>query len=155
MTVQQLADRLTLGALLEEIRSVSGAYELVDHWQQGEFHHDTVLRVDAMRTGVPSPIVIVATNCNGGVKEVLCFEVVPDRLALWHRRCPDNLGFAGELAEPLASARTVHWFDPCDLLKSDARSELRPEFRERQQGGGWVQRSTACEAARDPTRLRR
>ena len=30
-----------------------------------------------------------------------------------------------------------HWFDPCALLTNDARSEYRPEFRERQPGGGW------------------
>jgi hypothetical protein len=32
----------------------------------------------------------------------------------------------------------VHWFDPCELLSHDARSELRPEFRRRQEGGGWA-----------------
>jgi hypothetical protein len=37
----------------------------------------------------------------------------------------------------LSEARTVHWFEPCALLGPDARSELRPEFRERQEGGGW------------------
>jgi len=31
----------------------------------------------------------------------------------------------------------MHWFDPCALLTEDARSEYRPEFRERQEGGGW------------------
>ncbi|HKP61047.1 MAG TPA: hypothetical protein VJV78_30160 [Polyangiales bacterium] len=141
MTVQHLADQLTLGGLLDELRRLAGPYELVDHWKQGEFHHDTVLRVDAGRVRVPGPILIVATNCNGGVKEVLCFEQVPDRSALWHRRCPDNPEFAGEIVAPLASSRTLHWFDPCDLLKPDARSEYRPEFRERQQGGGWQMKS--------------
>ena len=34
----------------------------------------------------------------------------------------------------LASSRTRHWFDPCDLLKPDARSEYRAELRERQAG---------------------
>jgi hypothetical protein len=96
-----------------------------------------VLRVDPQRAGVPGPILIVATNCNGGVKEVLCFLEVPDRYALRHRRCPDSPELSGELTEPLATSRTVHWFDPSDLLKSDARNEYRPEFRERQQGGGW------------------
>lgn len=141
MGVQHLADQFTLGGLLDELRRLAGHYELVDHWKQGEFHHDTVLRVDAARARVPGPILIVATNCNGGVKEVLCFEQVPDRSALWHRRCPDNPEFAGSFVEPLASGRTLHWFDPCELLKSDARSEYRPEFRERQQGGGWQMKS--------------
>jgi len=148
MTVQELADQLTLGAVLDELRRIASHYELVDHWQQGEFHHDTVLRVDAERAGVPGPILIVATNCNGGVKEVLCLREVPDRDALWHRRCPDNPEFAGDLAEPLASSRTQHWFDPCELLRPDARSEYRPEFRERQPGGGWKMKScgaSSCE----------
>ena len=149
MTVQQLAEQLALGGLLEELRRAAGAYELLDHWQQGEFHHDTVLRVDAERAGLPGPILVVATNCNGGVKEVLCFDRLPERYALWHGRCPDNAEFAGELPPLLASSRTVHWFDPCDLLKPDARSEYRPDFRERQAGGGWTMKNcgpTACKA---------
>ena len=36
-----------------------------------------------------------------------------------------------------ARATTEHWFDPCDLLRGDARSELREEYRRRQKGGGW------------------
>jgi hypothetical protein len=138
MTVQHLADQLTLGALLEELRRIAGRYELVDHWQQGEFHHDTVLRVDAERANLPGSILVVATNCNGGVKEVLCFAEVPTRGALWHRRCPNSPEFSGELPALLASSTTLHWFDPCDLLEPDARSEYRPEFRERQYGGGWA-----------------
>ena len=128
------------------MRSVAGGYELVAHWQQGEFHHDTVLRVDAVRAALPGAILVVATNCNGGVKEVLCFRELPDRHALWHRRCPDNPEFSGELAEPLASSRTVHWFDPCELLEPDARSEYRREFRERQQGGGWTLKACGVSA---------
>ena len=80
---------------------------------------------------------MVATNCNGGVKEVLCFDTVPDRWALWHRRCPDNEDFSGELGEVLAQLRTHHWFDPCELLKPDARSEYRPQHRKRARRGGW------------------
>lgn len=143
MQIQRLADQLTLGGVLEELRRVAGRYELVDHWQQGEFHHDTVLQVDPQRVGVPGPFLVVATNCNGGVKEVLCFGRRPGRDALWHHRCPDNPEFAGDLPELLAISRTVHWFDPCELLKPDARSEYRPEFRERQDGGGWKMRSCA------------
>jgi hypothetical protein len=145
MTVQQLADQLTLGGVLDELRRVAGGYELVAHWQQGEFHHDTVLRVDAARAALPGSVLVVATNCNGGVKEVLCFRELPDRYALWHRRCPDNPEFSGELVELLASSRTLHWFDPCELLTADARSEYREEFRERQQGGGWTMK--ACGAS--------
>jgi hypothetical protein len=145
MTIQHLADQLTLGALLDELRRTAGRYELVDHWQQGEFHHDTVLRVDAHRARVPGPILVVATNCNGGVKEVLCFPEMPDRYALWHRRCPDNPEFSGALPDVLASSRTLHWFDPCELLKPDARSEYRAEHRERQAGGGWTMK--ACGAS--------
>jgi hypothetical protein len=151
MNIQQLADQLTLGALLDELRRNAGRYELIEHWQQGEFHHDTVLRIDAQPAGLPGAILVVATNCNGGVKEVLCFGEMPNRYALWHRRCPDNPEFSGALPEVLASSRTLHWFDPCELLKADARSEYRPEFRERQPGGGWTMKTcgTTCESPDD------
>ena len=89
------------------------------------------------RAALPGRILVVATNCNGGVKEILCFDSLPDRGALWHHRCPDNDEFAGELPPVLDSVRTLHWFDPCELLRPDARSEYRPEARERQAGGGW------------------
>jgi hypothetical protein len=137
MTVEQLAHQLTLGAALDELRVRRGGYQLIEHWQQGEFHHDTVLRVDPVKAGLPGSIVVIATNCNGGIKEVLCFERMPDRYSLWHARCPSNPELSGELPPLLASSRTHHWFDPCELLKPDARSELREEFRERETGGGW------------------
>jgi hypothetical protein len=144
--VAALAENLGLGPLLGDLRSRCGGYEIVDHWQQGEFHHDLVLRV----TGavLPGPVLVVATNCNGGVKEVLCFPEVPARGALWHRRCPANDEFSGDLPPLLAEARTVHWFDPCELLGPEARSEYRPEFRERQAGGGWQMAGGSC--GRDP-----
>ncbi len=132
MKAAELARHLILGNLLDAVRDSLGGFELVDHWQQGEFHHDLVLRVDDQPR-----VLVVATNCNGGVKEVLCFDSVPERTALWHDRCPDNPEFTGVLPTKLDVARTVHWFDPCDLLRSDAFSEYKPEFRERQPGGGW------------------
>jgi hypothetical protein len=143
-TIQELADTLVLGALLEEVREHFGPYELVAHWKQGEFHHDVVVRVPSAT--LPGPVLVVATNCNGGIKEVLCFADIPDRYALWHWRCPNVADFGGELLPILARASTTHWFDPCDLLSDDARSELRQEFRARQPGGGW-QMST-CGAPR-------
>jgi hypothetical protein len=139
----ELARFLMLGPLLAEIQRRWGSYEFVDHWQQGEFHHDVVLRVTASEPDTASRVVVVATNCNGGVKEVLCFTSTPDRQALWHARCPENPEFSGELAAPLATARTEHWFDPCELLAPDARSEYRDEFRERQCGGGWIARRSS------------
>src|SRR5438067_2971689 len=81
--VEALAGSLGLGALLAKL----GDYSPVDHWQQGEFHHDVVVRAKNV-------VLVVATNCNGGVKEVLAFDGVPDRWALWHRRCPGNAEFA-------------------------------------------------------------
>lgn len=142
IVVQELADTLVLGALLDEIRTRYTRYELLDHWRQGEFHHDVVVRV-------PDGVFVVATNCNGGVKEVLAFATVPDRWALWHWRCPQVNDFAGELPPLVARAVTAHWFDPCALLVPDARSELREELRERQRGGGWQLASSAC-GARKP-----
>jgi hypothetical protein len=140
LIVTDLARFLVLGALLDEVRQRWGDYELLGHWQQGEFHHDVVLHVPAAVAELGGGILVVATNCNGGVKEVLCFASVPDRLALWHARCPKNLEFSGDTPPLVASARTEHWFDPCELLGPDARSEYRDEFRERQIGGGWLPR---------------
>ena len=78
--------------------------------------------------GLPSPILVVSTNCNAGVKEVLCLDQVPTEGALWHSRCPDIVEFAGQMPTILAAARTRHWFDPTSLLAADARSEYREEF---------------------------
>lgn len=138
--LQQLSGTLMLGSLLEEVRQRFGGYELVDHWQQGEFHHDVVLRVSGAAPQLGGEFLVVATNCNGGVKEVLSFGSLPNRSALWHARCPDNPEFSGALPALLGSAVTEHWFDPCELLTLQARSEYRAEFRERQCGGGWVPR---------------
>jgi len=138
--LERLATTLVLGSLLDELTARYGSYDLVAHWRQGEFHHDIVLQLPATARGdLPGAVLVVATNCNGGIKEVLVFESVPDRLALWHHRCPDSPDFEGMLSPILGRAVTEHWFDPCELLGADARSELRPEYRQRQHGGGWEQ----------------
>ncbi len=140
LALRVLSRALVLGALLDCLEQRYGGYELVAHWTQGEFHHDVVLRVPERALGeLPGRVLVVATNCNGGVKEVLCFGDVPERAALWRHRCPTAADFAaaGELLPILGRAVTEHWFDPCELLAADARSELRPEFRKRQEGGGW------------------
>ena len=90
--LEELAGTMVLGALLERLRERCGEVTLVDHWKQGEFHHDVVIRVHEPRD-LPGPVLVVATNCNGGVKEVLCFSEVPERWALWKHRCPDNPEF--------------------------------------------------------------
>ena len=132
-----IASRLTLGDLLEAVRAIGGGYDLVRHHTQGEFHHDVVLRVHDPRS-LPGAWLVVSTNCNGGVKEVLCTASEPDVLGVWKWRCPEGAEeFRGEIPEILGIARTIHFFDPCELLRDDARSELRPEHRERQPGGGW------------------
>lgn len=128
---ERLAQHRVLGALLEHLRVTRGGYTLADHWKQGEFHHDVVVILPT------AEIVVVATNCNGGVKEVLLFDRMPQRYALWHWRCPDIADFSGELPPIRQRAITEHWFNPCELLAEDARSELLPEFRKRQLGGGW------------------
>ena len=138
LSISHLAQKQVLGALLEELTDRLGGYDLVAHWSQGEFHHDVVLRLpEAALPSLPGRVLVVATNCNGGIKEVLAFEAIPDRSALWHHRCPTEKDFSGELLPILARATTEHWFDPCDLLRGDARSELRVEYRRRQRGGGW------------------
>lgn len=137
LSVQALAGTLVLGAHLDDLRARFGSFELLDHWTQGEFHHDVVIRVPESKD-LPGRVIVVATNCNGGVKEVLAFAEPPARAALWAMRCPGNPDFPTEPALPLARSTTLHWFDPCELLTKDARSELRPEHRVRQEGGGWV-----------------
>ena len=136
MDVEHLAKALSTGALLNLLTKECGGFDLLHHWQQGEFHQDLVLSVRDQH-GLPGPILVVSTNCNAGVKEVLCLDQVPTEGALWHSRCPDIVEFAGEMPTILAAARTRHWFDPTSLLAADARSEYREEFRERQPGGGW------------------
>lgn len=128
-SLRALADTLVLGALLDLLPS----YELVAHWQKGEFHHDIVVKVE----GLSWPVLVIATNCNAGVKEVMGFDELPTEGALWHWRCPDVPEFVGELPTMLGREETTHWFPPCDLLVPDARSELREEFREREPGGGF------------------
>lgn len=130
MSLEKLTDKLMLGSLLDSLAAEHGRYEILDHWQQGEFHHDLLI-------SLPQGFLIVATNCNGGVKEILSFDSAPERSALWHYRCPDNPEFSGELPPILERATTIHWFDPCEILRPDALSEYRPEYRERQPGGGW------------------
>lgn len=139
--IEALAQNLGLGSLLDSLRSDFGGYDILDHWQRGEFHHDLVVRVEP-RDKLPGSVLVVATNCNGGVKEILCFSRAPEHDALWHYRCPENPEFTGEVPPVLAAAQTVHWFNPCDLLEPDARSEYLPEHRERQPGGGW--RAKGC-----------
>jgi hypothetical protein len=149
------ARTLDLGSLLAEITARYGGYDLVAHWTQGEFHHDVTLRLpEAAQADLPGRVLVVATNCNGGVKEVLCFAAPPDRSALWHHRCPDVADFAGALEPILARSVTEHWFDPCELLGADARSELRPEYRRQQRGGGWEQVSTEPSACGAPASVR-
>jgi hypothetical protein len=100
-----------------------------------------MVRVPNGRTRLPGQYLVISTNCNGGVKEVLCFDGPVSPSALWHFRCPENAEFSGSLPALLASARTEHWFDPCELLAANARSELKPEHRDRQVGGGWCKKS--------------
>jgi len=145
--VQRLAEQRMLGAVLDSVRRDWGGYDLLHHHQQGEFHHDVFVRVVNGRSSagsapaaLPGEYLVISTNCNGGVKEVLCFAEAVTPGALWHYRCPANDAFSGTLPEVLASARTEHWFDPCELLRADARSELKEEFRERQLGGGWCKK---------------
>lgn len=136
--VTELAIQLTLGDLLGEIVRRWGTYEFVEHWQQGEFHHDTIVRVPNTGGELQGSYLVVATNCNGGVKEVLCLQSMPSRGGLWHARCPTNTAFQGDFPSVVARSVTEHWFDPCVLLELDARSEYRAECRVRQPGGGWM-----------------
>ncbi len=105
VVLDRLANTLGHCSLLQRL-SNDGGYRLIDHWQQGEFHHDLVLAIDADKASAPGCILVVATNCNGGVKEVLCFGEVPERGALWASRCPDVEEFSGRLPPLLGQSRT-------------------------------------------------
>jgi hypothetical protein len=139
-------DRLGPQTLLEALKAELGPVDLVAHWTQGEFHHDLVFTVPADAPALGDTALVVSTNCNGGVKELLCLAAVPDRFRLWQMRCPGNPDFQ-TLFDPnhpdapikvLGQVRSVHWFNPHRLLTPDARSELRVDQRRRQRGGGWV-----------------
>ena len=125
-----------LGPFLDVLTREFGPYDVLDHWQQGEFHHDLVIQMKDTN-GLPAPIAVIATNCNAGIKEVLWFTEAPQRWALWRWRCPDSPEFEGELPLLAMSWRKEHWFDPCELLLDSARSELKPGCRRRAFGGGW------------------
>jgi hypothetical protein len=135
--IAHLAASTVLASVLGKLRADFGGYRIVEHWKQGEFHHDLVLRVARREAGLPGDILVVSTNCNGGVKELLCFGEVPDRWALWHHRCPHIAEFDGTLPAILGHVRTPNWYDPCGLLGENGPSELKPEHRQRLRGGGW------------------
>ncbi len=126
-----------LSSLLGVLRKEFGGYQVMEHWKQGEFHHDVVVKVAQAGPGLPGDVLVIATNCNGGIKELLCFDEVPNRWALWHYRCPHAPEFSGDLPAIRGAVRTKIWYDPCSLLGVDGPSELKPEFRERMPGGGW------------------
>lgn len=133
LTAEFIAQPLYLGGVLRRMAGVGA--EHADHWQQGEFHHDHLFRIPSPETS--DRFAVVSTNCNGGVKEVLVLDGRPERWAIWNWRCPENPEFEGEIPRLLDLARTVHYFNPCELLGEDARSELKPEYRRRMRGGGW------------------
>ncbi len=136
MTLQMIANELSLDRVMQTLKTMFGKFDLFAHWTQGEFHHDLVFVLPEEQDVFDGNVLVVSTNCNGGVKDVLNFDSVPDRYALWNYRCPENAEFTGQVT-PLGFARTKHWFEPCELLVADARSELKAEHRRRQRGGGW------------------
>ena len=71
-----MANALSTGALFDLLKNECGGFDFLHHWQQGEFHQDLVLSVKEQH-GLPGPILVVSTNSNAGVKEVLCLDQVP------------------------------------------------------------------------------
>lgn len=134
--LEQLAQHLSLGALLDTLSALT-EYQIKHHWPQGEFHHDLVIEILNPGVDWPGSVWVVSSDCNGGLKEVICLAEVPSRWGLWHHRCPDHPDFSGALPWVYAWIKTSLWFDPCSLLGPDAPSEIKPAFRQRQWGGGW------------------
>ena len=60
-----LTQSQVLAGLLGRLRTNHGGYRIVEHWKQGEFHHDLVLKVQAPTGELPGDILVVSTNCNG------------------------------------------------------------------------------------------
>lgn len=114
--VESLAAQLVLGDVLHELRRRHSQWELVAHWEQGEHHHDLVIRLPNDAGAEHPAVLVIATNSNGGVKEVYAFDEVPERTALWHYRCPEIVQYVEPLPALLAAARTNHWLDPRALL---------------------------------------
>lgn len=136
--VKRLAQNLALGDLLMDLHRTIGPSRPIAVWKQSCSHSDVVIQLDD-RKQLPGSVLVIAIDCNGGVKEVLCFDVVPDRWALWHWRCPTNPEFEGDIPPLLAYEKTQHWFDPNEIVDDNSYCELKPEFRQRQRGGGFVQ----------------
>ncbi len=138
---ETLAQHLSLGSLLDALSTVK-QYRILTHWPQGEFHHDLVIHIPDFAPELTAPVLVISSDCNGGVKELICMSAVPPRWSLWHHRCPTHPDFpisADQAQLPLTHGwiRTSLWQDPCALLTWDAPSELKPEARRRQIGGGW------------------
>lgn len=117
MMLNSLAGELLLGHLLQRLRDEFGTYELLDHWTVGEYHHDILIRIDQDGAQLPGNVMVVSTNCNGGLKALMCFAEPPSRDALWRLRCGEP---KPSDEEPLATARTLHWFDPTALIEESA-----------------------------------
>jgi hypothetical protein len=109
-----VADHLVLGDVLNALKRDFGGFEIIDHWSQGELHHDLVVRLATGDLG--GEILVISTNCNGGVKELITLDDVPDQSALWHWRCPALPQFQGTLDDIRGVARTIHWSEPSRLL---------------------------------------
>lgn len=140
MNLTFLVSSYAIGNLLGDLRKRFGGYRLIENWQQGEFHYDLVLEVPGSGM-LPGNILVIATNCVGGVKEVFCLDYVPTRYALWKFRCPDINEFTGAMPRILGYARTRNWVDPKGLIGDDAPSEIKPEFRNRVRGGGYAMKT--------------
>jgi hypothetical protein len=97
-TIADLARTRELGALLSVVSERYVTYDLLAHWKQGEFHHDVVVQLPELSLrDLPGRVLVVATNCNGGVKEVLCL-----------RRCPTG-GRSGIIDVPTSLTSPETW----------------------------------------------
>ncbi len=121
--IDSLAQELLLGHLLQRLQDEFSDFELLAHWTKGEYHHDIVVKLGDQKS-LPGPVLVVSANCNGGIKELLCFDTAPSEEELWTLR-DENLA-TDELPAVLAAAKTIHWVDPIGLVRRPTMADMRP-----------------------------
>jgi len=96
-----VADALSLHEALAVLETHAPDHRLLEVWRDGEYHYDLVFAVSDF-------FLVVAANCNGGVKEALLLDARPGRDLI---RCVRRDGPLRALTV-LSHERTVHFVPP-------------------------------------------